>query len=1152
MTIQLSAIKSGMVITGLRAGAVTVIDARPQGPDALSLVFREADGQLGEQLLYRSDLDGLSVQEPGARWSFDADPREFQLAAEAMRIRLAGLHDPMLAVSSSEIDPLPHQIRAVYEEMLPRTPLRFLLADDPGAGKTIMAGLYAKELMLRGDVNRLLIVAPGGLVEQWQDELALRFGIHAELLTRDMVAATLDSNPFTAHPLLIARMDQLARDEDLLEHLAASQWDLTVVDEAHRMSASWIGHEVRRTRRYELGQRLSAVSRHLLLMTATPHAGSEENYQLFLALLDPDRFEGRFVPDVHSADTTGLMRRMVKEELLTFDGKPLFPERIAETVPYQLSPPEHDLYEAVTNYVRVEMNRADALEDSPRRRTVGFALTVLQRRLASSTHAILRSLQRRRARLESTRQALLHGAVFEQIEPAGAIEDYYDDELDSAEAEELEEHVVDAATAARTAEELAAEIAVLDDLIARATRVRNLGQDRKWAELRNLIVDRHLLHHDDDGKRRKLIVFTEHRDTLDYLAAQIRNVLGRDDPVVVIHGGTRREDRRQTRERFTNDPTCQVLVATDAAGEGLNLQAAHLMINYDLPWNPNRIEQRFGRIHRIGQTKVCRLWNLVAEDTREGQVFATLLAKMEAQRRAYGGRLFDVLGKAFTERPLRELLIEAIRYGDDPARMAEFDRVIDAEIGSGLKELAQERALARETLTPIEVDQIRRRMDEARGRRLQPHFIENFFLTAFAHLGGRMSRRETDRFEITHVPAPLRVRRRRTGSLIPVTVRYERVTFEPAAIERAGSARAELLAPGHPLMDAVLDEIIDRHGASLDRGTVLADDIDASDEPKLLIALTAEIVDGTGQTVSKKFAYVTVAASGAAIDAGEAPYLDAHPVGSEHAGAARAAVEQPWLAAGVDTIATTWAASSFQPEHLTEVRSRLMPYLQRTKEAVRARLLQQINYLYSEAGRLREEIAAGSRRRIRISPDRMEAIAEELDARLAARTKQLDLETLLSAKEPRVVAAALILPAGMLSPAAAQHARDTAVVERRAVAAVLAAERRIGRHPTEMPPNNKGYDIASTRDGEPVVHLEVKGRLAGADTVTVTYSELIHGKNMGRQHRLALVEVSPDGPRHDRLRYVADAFARIDLGGLPVTDTRLDWAKLWAAGSDPF
>nr|WP_255450208.1 helicase-related protein [Skermania sp. ID1734] len=1151
MVLDFATVRPGVVLHGLRAEAVTIVAAVPQGPDALALIFRSSDGTLGEQLLYRSDSAHVSVGSPESKWTFDADGREFQLAAEAMRIRLAGLHDPMLAVSSSDIDPLPHQIRAVYGEMLPRTPLRFLLADDPGAGKTIMAGLYAKELMLRGDVARMLIVAPGGLVEQWQDELALKFGIRAELLSRDLIAATLDGNPCAAHPILIARMDQLARDEELLEHLANSQWDLTVVDEAHRMSASWIGPEVRRTRRYELGQRLSAVSRHLLLMTATPHAGSEENYQLFLALLDPDRFEGKYTADVHSTDTTGLMRRMIKEELLTFEGKHLFPERIAETVPYQLSPPERELYEEVTRYVREEMNRADALEDSPRQRTVGFALTVLQRRLASSTHAILRSLQRRRERLEHTRLALVHeGIAASPVLPSGpSLDDYFDDELDSDTAEQLEETVVDAATAARTAEELATEIAVLDRLVELALTVRNLGQDRKWAELRDLILDQHLLR-DQNGNRRKLIIFTEHRDTLEYLAAQLRNIVGRDDPVVVIHGGTRREERRRIRERFTNDPTCQVLVATDAAGEGLNLQAAHLMINYDLPWNPNRIEQRFGRIHRIGQQNVCRLWNLVAEDTREGAVFTRLLDKMEAQRKAYGGRLFDVLGEAFQDRPLRELLVAAIRYGDDPARIEEFDRIIDAEVGAGLQELTRERALARETLSPLEVDRMRRQMDEARARRLQPHFIENFFVTAFQSVGGRISPREKDRFEITNVPAALRVRRRPGGSIVPVTTRYERVTFEPSAIERPGAVRAELLAPGHPLMDALLDEIVERHGQTLDRGTVLVDPRDPGAHPTLLVGLTGEIVDGTGRTVSKVFSYARLDGSGGVTDAGGAPYLDVHPI-ADPALAAGARNER-WLHAGVDRLAAEWGAKEFQPEHLSTVRERQVAYLQRARGAVKVRLLQQINYLYSEAGRVRDEIAAGSKRRRRISPDRMEAMAAELDARLEKRLERIDLEMQLAAKEPRVVSAALIVPAGMLSGAAAAHAKQTQAVERRAVDAVLRAERMLGRVPTEMAHNNKGYDISSTRAGEADVHIEVKGRISGADDVTVTYSELIHGKNLGEQHRLALVEVSPDSAEQDRLRYVGNAFADVNVGGLPVKDTRLEWAAMWERGREPF
>src|SRR5699024_7759067 len=332
--------------------------------------------------------------------------------------------------------------------------------------------------------------------------------------------------------------------------------------------------------------------------------------------------------------------------------------------------------------------------------------------------------------------------------------------------------------------ELEAEIAALDQLVALAVWVRDSGTDRKWAELRTLLLDRALLRA-PDGTPRKLIVFTEHRDTLDHLATQIEGLLGRPDAVLTIHGGTPRARRHALRERFTHDPTAQVLVATDAAGEGLNLQAAHLMINYDLPWNPNRIEQRFGRIHRIGQEHVCRLWNLVASDTREGQVFTRLLEKMDAQRSAYGGRLFDVLGEAFSDRPLRQLLVDAMRYGDDPARMRELHRVVDAEVSEGLKSLVSERALARESLNPLELERMRAAMDEARARRLQPHYVESFFRAAFGALGGAMSRREGTRFEVTHVPGPLRRTPHAVGS--PIARRYHRVTFDPEDVDRTNA-----------------------------------------------------------------------------------------------------------------------------------------------------------------------------------------------------------------------------------------------------------------------------------------------------------------------------------------------------------------------------
>jgi superfamily II DNA or RNA helicase len=1154
---RLEDLQPGVKLSGLLPEPVTVLAVTQNGPDAVTVTFQGVGGDLGQRLLYRADEARLAVVPPGSRWPFDADPLEFRLAAEALRIRMAGLHDPMVAVSTSAVDPLPHQIRAVYGELLPRTPLRFLLADDPGAGKTIMAGLYAKELMLRGDLTRMLIVAPGGLVEQWQDELATKFGMTAELLSREMINSQVDANPFTRHPLLIARMDQLARNDDLLTLLDDSEWDLIVVDEAHRMSANWWAGELDTTRRYELGQRLDRITRHLLLMTATPHSGNEASFQAFMALLDPDRFEGEYRSGAHSTDTSGLMRRMVKEELLTFDGKPLFPERIAQTVPYELSAAEKNLYEEVTRYVREEMNRAERLgSDNPRARTVGFALTVLQRRLASSTHAILRSLQRRHERLQTKRREMLdpkYSAVEDDLAALNTWDRLDDpDELDAEETERLEETVVDAATAAQTVAELDIEIAQLDDLVGLARQVRDSGEDRKWGELRTLLLDDPLLRA-EDGRPRKLIIFTEHRDTLNYLTAQVRNVLGRENAVVTIHGGTRREERRVIRENFTHNPDTRVLVATDAAGEGLNLQAAHLMINYDLPWNPNRIEQRFGRIHRIGQKNVCRLWNLVADDTREGQVFTRLLEKMETQRRAYGGRLFDVLGDAFKDMPLRKLLMEAIRYGDDPARQAELNRIIDAEVAKGCTDLIAERALARESLSAQELDRLRRQMDEARARRLQPHYVELFFRDAFKRAGGRIARREAGRYEIANVPAALR-HRQRPGAAVPITARYERVTFDTEHVDADDATRAELLAPGHPLMDTVLDATIEAHRSALESGVVLFDPADPGIEARLIVALTAEVIDGTDTVVSKRFEFITLTPSGGAAVSGPAPYLDLQPLPDFAQAAAKSVLSGQWLTGGVDQLAASWAITHAQPAHLAQVRERLVPLIEKTRAAVQSRLTQQINYLYAEATRLRDTPTSGRPgrpRKQRQSPDKLEARATDLEARLQLRLAACAAEAQLAASPPMVIGAALVIPAGLVGGQAATHARETAAVERRAVDMVLAAERALGREPVEMPHNNPGYDIHSTTADGQSVFIEVKGRIAGADDVTITLNEVLLGKNVPATHRLALVQVSPEGPEHDQLRYLAGHFGSINLGDLAVADVRLDWTKTWAKGTEP-
>ena len=609
---------------------VTVLGVQFHGADAAEVTYRDDNGALSQVVLFRADESQIEPHLEAGR-PFDADPRDFRIAAEAQRILLAGAHDPMLAVATSDVQPLPHQIRAVYGELLPRTPLRFLLADDPGAGKTIMAGLYVKELILRDDVRHCLIVAPGGLVEQWQDELKLKFGLDFEILAPSAEDTAPGKTVFEQKPLLIARMDQLARNELLINQLEQSEFDLVIVDEAHRMSASWFSGELKASRRFELGELLSERTRHFLLMTATPHNGKEEDFQTFLSLLDRDRFAGPGDKRAQTGTVDGIMRRMVKEDLLTFEGKRLFPERRSETVSYRLSPDEQHLYELVTEYVREGMNRAERL-DGKRKNTVGFALTVLQRRLASSPEAIYQSLRRRADRLERIKADLADGIRDspEPIAPSALLEDDGDiDDLDAGELEAAEEELVDAATAAQTIAELETEIAELKLLTEIAQRLLASEQDVKWRELQGVLRSQVLERR--DGSQNKIIIFTEHRDTLNYLERRITREIGRADAVVTIHGAVPRWERRRITQEFTSNPDVQVLIATDAAGEGLNLQVAHLMVNYDLPWNPNRIEQRFGRIHRIGQQDVCFLWNLVAEDTREGDVFRRLLDKITEQ-----------------------------------------------------------------------------------------------------------------------------------------------------------------------------------------------------------------------------------------------------------------------------------------------------------------------------------------------------------------------------------------------------------------------------------------------------------------------------------------------------------------------------------------
>ena len=519
------------------------------------------------------------------------------------------------------------------------------------------------------------------------------------------------------------------------------------------------------------------------------------------------------------------MRRMVKERLLKFDGKPLFPERIAYTVPYRLSDAEAHLYTAVTDYVREEFNRAEALANAKRADTVGFALTILQPRLASSPEAIYQSLRRRRERLESRLrelEVLQRGGQPSPVIAFTAPELDADDveDLDDApeqEVEDAEARILDQATAARSIVELKAELDTLKALESLALGVRRRSADTKWRELASLLGEIFTATgrdgrtgepaiRDGDGAmprpaaspQQKLVVFTEHRDTLRYLQERITTLLGRQTSVVVIHGSVGREERLAAQEAFRHDPQVQVLLATDAAGEGINLQRAHLMLNYDLPWNPNRLEQRFGRIHRIGQTEVCHLWNLVADETREGDVYRRLLEKLEQARQALGGQVFDVLGKLeFEGRPLRELLLDAIRYGEQPEVRARLDTAVDQALDRAtLQDLLEERQLVHDAMDASRVQRVREEMERAEARRLQPHYIESFFREAFRQLGGSARQREPRRYQVSHVPAPIRNRDRLLGTSEPVLPRYERIVFEKPLVTPPRAALGGFRLPG--------------------------------------------------------------------------------------------------------------------------------------------------------------------------------------------------------------------------------------------------------------------------------------------------------------------------------------------------------------------
>ena len=1115
----------------LPTSMVTVVSVQWFGSEALELTYKEPAGKVANELLYRHDEPRLEVVEEGRPWSFDGDGALFRLVSEAQRIRLAHLFDPVLAVHTSVVEPLPHQITAVYEAMLPRQPLRFLLADDPGAGKTIMAGLLIKELIARGDLQRCLIVCPGSLAEQWQDELYRRFHLPFEILTNDKLEAARTGNWFLETNLVIARLDKLSRNEDVQQKLQAPdcRWDLVVCDEAHKMSATFFGGEIKYTKRYRLGQLLS-----------TPDAALPADDG------DAAQRQGRGLPALHGAARRRPVRGPVPRRRPR--GRRLGPDapdgqgEPAQVRRHAALPRAHRLHrplQALGRRGRSSTRRSPTTcarsSTAPRRSqndkragTVGFALTILQRRLASSPEAIYQSLRRRRERLE--KPAARAGAAPARRRrsrrssrptlPALDAEDVEDlEEAPDDEVEAAEEEILDQATAARSIAELKIEIETLKRLEALAAggpaqrrRTRSGASSRacsarssRPAPSRTASPSRPCRYGAGRSRspmpspRQKLVLFTEHRDTLNYLESRIATLLGRAEAVVIIHGGMGREERLKAQESFRHDPEVQVLLATDAAGEGINLQRAHLMVNYDLPWNPNRLEQRFGRIHRIGQTEVCHLWNLVAEETREGDVYRRLLEKLEEARQALGGQVFDVLGKLqFEGRPLRELLIEAIRYGDQPEVRARLThgRRARASTAASSQDLLEERALAHDAMDASRVQRIREEMERAEARRLQPHYIESFFLEAFQRLGGTAKQREPRRYEVTHVPAPVRNRDRLIGIGEPVLPRYERIAFEKALVAPQGQPLAAFVCPGHPLLDAVIDLTLERHRDLLRRGAVLVDERDAGHAAAR--ALLPRARDPGREPHPQRRAPRRLQADALRRDRRRrrrrgtsttrpTSTTGRWPRASPASTRSSTRPECAWIGRELEQ---QGAGLRDRPRRAGAprggARAASSRWIDKTEAAVKDRLTKEITYWDHRAEQLKLQEQAG-KANARLNSGEARKRADDLQARLQKRLEELERE----APDLAAAAGGARRPAGRAGracsramtgrPTAPTASRvDTQASAARARAIVMEIERGLGFEPTDREFEKLGYDIESRVPGTGKLRfIEVKGRVIG-------------------------------------------------------------------------
>lgn len=1110
-----------LTLTGYFAVPVTVEAAEPEGEDIVFLTIRTQAGLLDEVPVPTQVLE--AALETATQFDRNLVPGDdLFFLIESSRIRLAFAHDPYFAVSLSGIEALPHQLETVYEQMVPQAQLRFLLAHDPGAGKTIMSGLLIKELKLRGVLDRVLILCPAPLTIQWQDEMRTKFEETFEIVTSELARNRLAGNVWERFDQVIASID-FAKQDDILPSILRAEWDLVVIDEAHKLSARTYGTEVKKTKRYEMGEQLSKTTDRLLLCTATPHQGDVDQFAHFLRLLDEDQFVALDVDrDLISLQESPWFSRRIKEDLRDFDGHPLFTPRVAVTVPFDLSLPEKLLYDAVTDYINNFLPR----QSGRRRSSVALARTVLQRRLASSLGAIRATLTNRRNRfidilgeldglttVERTRR-LRELRLMEVVDP--------EQESDDSDPD-LQDEIASHAMAAERIEDLRAEVEQLGRLIDEAFAIPD-NDEQKLEALRRCL-DRAEFSDLKDG-RGKLLIFTEYRATMEHL---VRKLQDWGYTTCTIHGGMPAAARKEA-QRLFQDPGTQICVATEAAGEGINLQFCHLMINYDIPWNPNRLEQRMGRIHRIGQQYTVTVFNFVAGNTVEGTILRRLLEKLDEIRRAMGGsdRVFDVIGPLLTlnDVNLEEMLREAAY---SPARVHEFEAQIEGISMDTLERYEHATGIALAT-RQVNLDKVRPKDWRSEERRLMPEYIQEYFLRAAERIQLRVEARADGLWRVEHVPQRLR-----SGTLPGVrrfgypATSYKKLTFDKRSIlGESQHLDAELVSPGHPLFAATAD-VLDERLAHVRQGCAAFVDPGAAEPYRLYffelqvlgeqrpeqpgaaarslvvtaeLAVVAEDTEGRLELAAPDTLHDLTPAEGR---------VDAQPVGLH---AHRLA--ERWLRVH----RAQELMKTLRDQRARELKIR-RTYLERSFDELRRRR----RIRYSE---LAAKVASGDDA-YRLARDEALRALDEIERRREQKLAELTHLEVLRPGPAVFLGSAVVLPSGQ--PEVAAIARRDKSAEGRAVEIAMAYERESGWEPEYVGDHRdgSGFDIRSTRPGTnggyEVRRIEVKGHLGDDATSMLTPNEWTQARRHGESYWLYVVTNCAD----DRpvLHRICNPYARL-------------------------